>query len=93
MSVPSIKLFVGNDQFKLLWGLPKGYSDTNIATKIELYRAASTSLIGPLNSFNIGFYINGTSPINAIFQVYINVGATGILEGSIVHNLPSTGNG
>lgn len=74
-----------------LWGLQAGYTDANTAgINVGIYAASSlTPLIGPLNSFNIGFSISNTSPINAMFNVRFKMFATGILQDSIVHNLPA----
>lgn len=93
LSVNSIAITSsGSDRVQLFWGIQKGYSDatgylSNVV--IGLYKAANPSLVGPLNSFSNGFMISDTPPINSVFTVQMNLGALGVLEGSIVHNLPA----
>lgn len=82
----------GADRVQLLWGINKGYTDTTgyiSDMPLSLYKAASSGVVGPLNSFNNGFMISDTPPINSVFTVQMNLGALGVLEGSIVHNLPA----
>jgi hypothetical protein len=95
LSVSAIPLIdLGSDRVYFLWGLSAGYSDSDTSgINIGVYAAESTSpLIGPMNSFNIGFKIQDTSPIDSVFNVHVNLFAQGVLQGSIVHNLPSTSN-
>ena len=95
LSVASIPLIdLGIDHMYLLWGMSAGYSDVNITgVNIGIYAAESISpLNGPMNSFNIGFKIQDTSPIDAVFNVRIQLFAQGLLQGSIVHNFPGSSN-
>ena len=43
----------------------------------------------PYNSFNIGFSFAQTSPITGRYTVLVTIGATGVAEGTIAHNLPA----
>lgn len=83
---------LGSDRVYFLWGLQAGYFDAfTVGVNVGLFSASTaTPLLGPLNSFNLGFKIVDTSPINAQFNVRFKLFAAGMLEGSIVHNLPST---
>lgn len=78
-AIPLVDLLT--DRVYFLWGLEAGYTDANIAgVNIGLYAASTASpLIGPLNSFNLGFSISSTSPITAIFNVKFKIFAKGIL--------------
>lgn len=72
----------GANRVQLLWGIQKGYTDaTGYVTDVVfgIYKAAASSLVGPLNSFNNGFTISDTPPINSVFTVQMNIGALGVL--------------
>lgn len=80
----------GVSRVQLLWGIQKDYTDTPVSGIVfGIYKAASVGYVGPLNSFNNGFMLSDTPPINAVFSVRMTLGALGVLEGSIVHNLPA----
>jgi hypothetical protein len=81
---------LGADRIYLLWGIQSTFTQTNIPEGIPLFTAesASPSLI-PYNSFNIGFSFTETSPIEGRYKVTINLGSSGVLEGSLVHNFPA----
>jgi hypothetical protein len=79
LSVSAIPLIdLGSDRVYFLWGLSAGYSDSDTSgINIGVYAAESTSpLIGPMNSFNIGFKIQDTSPIDSVFNVHVNLPST-----------------
>jgi hypothetical protein len=80
----------GPSRVQLFWGIQKNYTDSYVSNIVfGLYMATTVGYVGPLNSFNNGFMISDTPPINAIFSVRMTLGAQGVLEGSIVHNLPA----
>ena len=60
---------------------------TNIP--LGVYKGSASGNVGPFNSFNIGFYVDEASPINGKYRMVMHLGATGILEGSLAHNLPA----
>lgn len=82
----------GANRVKLLWGIEKDHTDaTTLSSGIVfgIYKATTSGMVGPLNSFNNGFMLADTPPISAVFSVRMTLGAQGVLEGSIVHNLPA----
>lgn len=79
----------GSSRVSLLWGIESDYTDADISSlSLGLYKATGTS-IGPFNSFNNGFQFSETSPIDGLYRVKMDLGASGFLEGSIAHNLPA----
>lgn len=72
----------------LFWGIDGTYTDSNIATALPLFKAGGGNIF-PYNSFNIGFSFTASSPISGKYVVKMSIGATGVIEGSIAHNLPS----
>ena len=57
---------------------------------MTLFSAAlSSPNILPYNSFNLGFQFTSPSPITGQYIVYMYIGAAGVVEGSIAHNLPA----
>ncbi len=77
-------------RFQFLWGLD--LHNTGINNNVpfnKVFMAQSGGIAGPLNSLYIGFKFNDASPIGCNFTVHVTINATGILEGSIVTNLPS----
>lgn len=89
LMVNKISVNTITNRVQLLWGVDSAYSDT-LFPQIPLFKAqlASPNII-PYNSFNIGFSFTQTSPINGQYTVKMTLGAMGILEGSIAHNLPT----
>ena len=80
----------GTSRVQLLWGVQKDYTDATVSGVVfGIYKASSIGYVGPLNSFNNGFMLSDTPPISATFSVKMTLGAQGVLEGSIVHNLPA----
>jgi hypothetical protein len=72
----------GSKRVQLFWGIEKGYTDADGYLSdmvIGIYKSAASSLVGPLNSFNNGFMISSTPPINSVFTVKMNIGALGVL--------------
>ncbi len=79
-------------RIKYMWGLD---STEQISTEInnfpfQIFRETNvgTSRLGPINSLYISFSLAQSVPDGTTFKITLTVGATGILEGSIVTNLP-----
>lgn len=75
---------------QLFWGIDGTYTDGIITTALPLFKNANASpKILQYNSFNIGFSFAATSPITGRYIVQMTIGAQGVLEASIAHNLPA----
>lgn len=74
----------------LFWGIESSYTDGTLTTPLPLFSAGSGSPnVLPYNSFNIGFSFSQSSPIAGRYVVYVTLGAAGVAEGTIAHNLPA----
>ena len=81
--------FGGTLHLKFLWGLEQtiaGYS--HLVPYNKIFKQSSAGITGPLNSLYIGFTVQQPCPISSVLKIRVQIGATGILEGSIVTNLP-----
>ncbi len=85
LSVTKINITPGTTKF--LWGLTTSPGIPEVP--IQIYKSASSGILGPLNSIYVSFKVASSIPFGPEFEVLIDVGATGILEGSILTNLPS----
>ena len=56
---------------------------------LGIYSAAASGRLGPANAINAGFQVAAPSPLNSEFKVTLKILAAGVLEGSIVTNLPA----
>lgn len=73
---------LNNERVYLLWGIDTDYmsSDADLNTlNLALYKASSTAVLGPFNSFNIGFSFDETSPIDGHYRVKVTLESTGFL--------------
>jgi hypothetical protein len=90
LQVNKISINTISPRVQLFWGIDGTYTDSTITTPLPLFRAASASPnILQYNSFNIGFSFTATSPITGQYVVQMTIGAQGVLEASIAHNLPA----
>ena len=90
LSVNKIAINTVSPRVLLLWGIDSTFTDSKITTALPLFKAESaTPNILPYNSFNIGFSFTETSPIAGEYIVYVTLGATGVAEGTVAHNLPA----
>lgn len=90
LQVNQITINTVSPRVLLFWGIESTYTDGSITTALPVFSAASASPnILVYNSFNIGFSFTHTSPITGQYIVYMTLGATGVAEGSIAHNLPA----
>ena len=90
LTVSKINIDTVTPRVLLFWGIDSTYTDGSITTALPLFKAqSSTPNILPYNSFNIGFSFAQTSPITGQYIVYVTLGATGVAEGTIAHNLPA----
>jgi hypothetical protein len=90
LTVSKINVNTVSPRILLFWGIDSTYTDGQITTALPLFKAESASPnVMPYNSFNIGFSFSQTSPITGQYVVYITMGATGVAEGTIAHNLPA----
>lgn len=69
-------------------GLPSQTVGSTTYNRLFKQQAASP-LTGPLNSVYIGFRVAKSTPAQSKFTVKVYLFATGVLEGSIVTNLPA----
>ena len=90
LTVSKITINTVSPRVLLFWGIDSTFTDSGITTALPLFKAQSaTPNILPYNSFNIGFSFSQTSPITGRYIVYVSIGATGVAEGTIAHNLPA----
>ena len=90
LTVNKININTITPRVLLFWGIDSTFTDSKITTALPLFKAQNVSPnILPYNSFNIGFSFTETSPISGEYIVYITLGATGVAEGTIAHNLPA----
>jgi hypothetical protein len=90
LQVDKININTVTPRVLLFWGIDSTYTDSTLTTVLPIFTAASsTPNILVYNSFNIGFSFSQTSPITGQYIVSVTLGATGIAEGSIAHNLPA----
>jgi hypothetical protein len=88
LSCTTLSLASTSPRFKMLWGIDSTYSDAN-SIWLGIYSAAAGGRLGPANSLNIGFQVASPSPLSTQFTVALKTLAAGVLEGSIVTNLPA----
>ena len=90
LTVSQIAINTVSPRVLLFWGIDSTFTDATITTSLPIFSAAIASPnILVYNSFNIGFSFAQTSPITGQYIVYMTLGATGVAEGSIAHNLPA----
>ncbi len=90
LQVNQISINAGSPRVLLFWGIDATYTDSTITSALPIFKAATGSPnILQYNSFNIGFSFSSTSPITGQYTVRMYIGAQGVLEASIAHNLPA----
>ena len=90
LTVNKINIETVTPRILLFWGIDSTFTDAKITTALPLFKAENGSPnILPFNSFNIGFKFSSTSPITGEYVVKVYIGATGVAEGTIAHNLPA----
>ena len=91
LQVSAIAIGTVTPRVLLFWGIDSTYADpSGVFTSLPLFSAQSASPnILVYNSFNVGFSFPSTSPITGLYVVYMTLGATGVAEGTIAHNLPA----
>jgi hypothetical protein len=90
LNVNRINILTVSPRILLFWGIESTFTDSTFTSPLPLFKAAGASPnILPYNSFNIGFSFSQASPIAGRYVVYVTIGATGVAEGTIVHNLPA----
>ena len=90
LQVNKITINTISPRIQLFWGIDSTYTDATFTSPLPLFKAASASPnILQYNSFNAGFSFTATSPITGNYIVTMTIGAQGVLEASIAHNLPA----
>lgn len=91
LQVSAIAISTVTPRVLLFWGIESTYAEPNgVFSSLPLFSAQSASPnILVYNSFNVGFSFPSTSPITGLYVVYMTLGATGVAEGTIAHNLPA----
>ena len=81
-----IQVGITRTRTRFLWGIDQ---NEIITTPFKLFKPASASpLVGPINSFQVHFTINGVVPEGSLLKLTLSTGAAGAIEHSIFTNLP-----
>lgn len=98
LRVSEIQLIKGTS--RVLWGILDNQAIEGVPRitqgseeRIQLFKQSLTpsGMSGPLNSIYFGFYVGKAVPLSSQFQLELTIAATGIVDDSIITNLPNYG--
>jgi len=72
-----------------MWGI---HENESINSPFMLFKSAVSPLAGPVNSFQVFFKVNNVVPEGSKLLFKLSTGGTGVLEHSIITNLPVDSN-